>query len=73
MYTSEYTIIIHMYDILSWLFIYIMGCDWSGNLLLNIFVFLLMQLLLNNNFEFFVIEKKNKVLGLVQNNIFFVS
>lgn len=62
-----------MYDILSWLFIYIMGCDWSGNLLLNIFVFLLMQLLLNNNFEFFVIEKKNKVLGLVQNNIFFVS
>lgn len=37
MYTSEYSIIIHMYDILSWLFIYIMGCDWSGNLLLNIF------------------------------------
>lgn len=32
-----------------------------------------MQLLLNNNFEFFVIEKKNNVLALVQNNIFYVS
>lgn len=53
--------------------IYLSGCDWSYNLLLKCFVFVLMQLFYSNYLNYFVIAKKYNVLVLVLNNIFYVS